>query len=308
LIAFNEIQKEKEPGFHLVLGTVQLGMDYGVANKTGKPDLRTAFEIVRTAWDHGISFFDTAQAYGDSEEVLGKCFKKLRVGNKAQPAVISKIILNNNINDTDRIIKRVDVSIEKLGLYNLWGLMLHRESCLDTGEKFLTKIASKLKSSKKIENFGVSVYSAEKAIEALYMPEIDIVQVPFNVFDQRALDKGVFHLAAENKKTVFIRSVYLQGLLLLKPDQLSKEMEFSRKALKKYNDFCMTYNISRKLFALAFVINNAPDGMIVIGSEKPDQVKENVSLFEKAKGISIPDSNSLSVSDQRVINPSLWHQ
>ncbi|MDY7034791.1 MAG: aldo/keto reductase, partial [Thermodesulfobacteriota bacterium] len=283
-------------------------MEYGVSNKTGKPDFRTAYDIVRTAWDHGITYFDTAQAYGDSEEVLGKCIKELRTGNKAQPSVISKLILNNDFYDIDRILKRVDVSIEKLGLNELWGLMLHRESYLDRGRNFLTNIVSILKSSKKIKNFGVSVYSAEKAIEALNMPEIDIVQVPFNVFDQRALDKGVFHLAAEKKKTVFIRSVYLQGLLLLNPNQVQDNLSFSRDMLKKYHSFSRDCDIPPKLLALTFVLKKAPDAMIVIGSENAEQVKENVFLLREAKEVCLPDISFLSTTDPRLINPSLWHQ
>jgi len=45
----------------LVLGTVQIGLDYGIANETGKPDLYHAENIISTAWENRIQEFDTAQ-------------------------------------------------------------------------------------------------------------------------------------------------------------------------------------------------------------------------------------------------------
>jgi aryl-alcohol dehydrogenase-like predicted oxidoreductase len=281
-------------------------MEYGVANRNGKPGLEKAVGIVRTAWEEGIRFFDTAQAYGDSEAILGRCFKELGVGRVGQPTVISKLNPSIMPSDTDRIIREVDSSLDRLGLSQLWGLLLHRESWLEYGSRFLSQIVSKLKLEKKIENFGSSVYSPEKAIEALNMEEIDVIQLPFNVFDQRALDCGVFRIAEERNKKVFVRSVYLQGLLLLHTNQIPDQLSFSREALDAFNSFARNCEIPPKLLAMAFVIQKAPDAMIVIGAENPDQVKENVLLLSRAKEITPPDLGFLSARDSKLINPSLW--
>ena len=56
----------------LVLGSVQLGLDYGAANRTGKPSHEAALRLVRRAAESGVKTFDTARAYGDSEERLGE--------------------------------------------------------------------------------------------------------------------------------------------------------------------------------------------------------------------------------------------
>ena len=58
-----------------MLGTVQLGLNYGMANTTGKPSEETAHEILRTAHDVGVTVLDTAAAYGTSEEVVGSYLK-----------------------------------------------------------------------------------------------------------------------------------------------------------------------------------------------------------------------------------------
>ena len=63
----------------LVLGTVQLGLDYGIANENGKPTQDQATAIIQKAWDNGIREFDTAQAYVTIENVLGIALKKLGI-------------------------------------------------------------------------------------------------------------------------------------------------------------------------------------------------------------------------------------
>ncbi len=71
-----------EPGRHgfsrLTLGTVQLGLPYGIANQTGQPDYRTSLEIVAAALEGGINSFDTASSYGNGEQVLGQALAELR--------------------------------------------------------------------------------------------------------------------------------------------------------------------------------------------------------------------------------------
>ena len=54
------------------LGTVQMGLAYGVANTTGQPALAEVNAILTNASELGIDLLDTASAYGNSEEVIGK--------------------------------------------------------------------------------------------------------------------------------------------------------------------------------------------------------------------------------------------
>ena len=66
----------------LSLGTVQLGVSYGINNQSGKPDRTQAFGILDTALTNGISALDTAAAYGDSEQVIGKSGRLLPPSSK----------------------------------------------------------------------------------------------------------------------------------------------------------------------------------------------------------------------------------
>ena len=68
----------------ITLSTVQFGLDYGIANTGGKPSYEKSRDIVATAYENGITSFDTAAAYGDSEKVLGQIFQELKIKNKVQ--------------------------------------------------------------------------------------------------------------------------------------------------------------------------------------------------------------------------------
>ena len=293
----------------LVLGAAQLGMDYGIANRKGKPSFDKAIEIVATAWDSGIRFFDTAQAYGNSEEILGMCFKELESkGREIEPSVISKINPAIPLVKKQKILDRVDQSIENLGLEKLWGLLLHRETLLDGNEDLIRQLSRSLKSNNKIENFGVSVYSLEKAFKALDLDEIDIIQLPFNIFDQRALDFGLFEMSGKKRKRLFIRSIYLQGLLLLEIEQIPEPLRFCIGPIKNLIDFSRVHRISRKQLAFGFAVKNAEDAFIIFGAESPEQVNENIMLYRAAKGIDLPCMKTLSNNEPRLINPSLWYK
>ncbi|MBN2124748.1 MAG: aldo/keto reductase [Deltaproteobacteria bacterium] len=291
----------------LALGTAQIGMDYGIANRAGRPAPAQAVEIIETAWKEGVRFFDTAQAYGDSERILGHCFKEIR---KSEPdfsaCVMTKLRPDLDPTEIETVCGEIKASLECLGMDRLWGFMLHRESWLDKGAGSLSRAIGELRHRNKFKHFGVSVYSPEYARKALEIDGIDFVQLPYNVFDQRASKQGVFTLAERQKKRVFVRSVYLQGLLLMNPDELPGIMAFAKDRVKAFSDYAFSCGLSAKLLSLAFAIQTAPHAMIVIGSETSDQIRENLALFHQAKDISIPDLKSFASNEPRMINPSLW--
>ncbi|MBT5306663.1 MAG: aldo/keto reductase, partial [Candidatus Scalindua sp.] len=198
----------------LVLGTAQLGFNYGIANagKTEQPTQTTANAIVQEAWENGIREFDTAQGYGKSEQALGEALSKL--GVSAEALVISKFDPALDHLDRNVLSNAVGESLSRLGVPSLYGMMLHKEKMLSAWDNGLSKIFHTFVVSGKIKHIGISVYSPEKAIQALNTDGIDMVQLPTNILDRRFETAGVFQLAEEKKKKIYIRSVFLQGLIL----------------------------------------------------------------------------------------------
>ena len=290
----------------LVLGTVQLGMNYGIANKTGRPSQSSAKVIIREAWENGIHEFDTAQGYGDSEVVLGNALSALKANSEAR--VITKFNPDIDCHDFNAMSTALDESLTRLNVPRLYGLMLHRESMLSAWENGLSDILYRLSSSGRVKHIGISVYSPDKAIEALNTDGIDIIQLPTNILDRRFEKAGVFELAKEKKKSIYIRSVFLQGLILMNVDEIPSRMSFARPVIEKLESFSRDAQISRKDLAMGYIKSEMPDAKVIFGADTPEHVKENLSSWAKKLPSSfIPDLKNLFMNvDEQVLNPVLW--
>ncbi len=291
----------------LVLGTVQLGLPYGIANVLGKPDYEKAKAIVQEAWTRGMRQFDTAQAYGDSEAVLGKIINELRL--KDEIRIISKIDPKLDHLDQQEIFNSVNGSLERLGVSQLEVMLLHDESKIDLWEQGLSTTMGGLINQGKIKKIGVSVYSPEKALKALHLKEIDVIQFPTNLLDHRFEDAGVFELAESLNKRIYIRSIFLQGLLLMESKKLTDKMGFAEEVLHSVEEITDTMNISKHELALGYIKEKYPNCFIVFGAESVAQVRENVVCWEKEWPKAFPPERlkeKFKDIPETMLNPTLW--
>ena len=291
----------------LTLGTAQLGMDYGVINWSGQPSQEEAQQIVAGSWALGIRCFDTAQAYGESEAVLGRCLGTLPGREEAR--VITKLHPRITPDNSDEILVSVIRSLKRLGIRRLWGLMIHDESHLDqwTGRFGLT--LCDLQTQGVTEHLGVSVYSVERALQALQIPALDILQIPSNVFDRRFLRAGVFRRAMELKKTVFVRSVFLQGLVFPNENGLTDEFAFGRRAVHAYRDYCGLAGVSPCAFALSYALQRFWPATFVLGAETNQQITNTVENLENVMSFPLETSEwdkRWPQDDPLLVNPALW--
>jgi len=290
----------------LVLGTAQLGLPYGLANKTGQPDQKMATAIIREAWNNGVREFDTAQGYGESESVLGRALSEIGVSHEAQ--IITKFHPDLDHLDQTILSGSIDKSLQKLGVPCLSGILLHREEMLSIWDKGLGRILFDIASSGRVKHIGVSVYSPEKALQALNTDGVDMVQLPTNILDRRFEDAGVFQLADEKRKTIYIRSVFLQGLILMNSREIPEKMDFARPVLEKIESLSNEFGLSLQEMALGYMKSEMPHSYVIFGAEIPNQVRENMAAWQKE----IPKSLGNKVMalfanvDEQILNPSLW--
>ncbi|MCP3876724.1 MAG: aldo/keto reductase [Desulfobacteraceae bacterium] len=288
----------------LVLGTAQLGLNYGIANILGKPDQATANAIIAKAFENGIHKFDTAQGYGESETVLGRAIADHRLKNNAK--IVSKLSLeSDNINKID-LLNKIVRSIEKLQVERLYGLMLHKQEQLEMWDDGLGQLLSEFVNTRLIQHIGVSVYTPEKALQALNCENLDIIQIPSSILDNRFLDAGVFEKADRANKTLYIRSVFLQGLLLM--DDLPEKMVFASDYHRKVALLAEELGISVAELALWYVREVFPEAKIVIGVDSSEQLQNNIDIWND-KSCKIDWASiikEIGFVPQRVINPTLW--
>ena len=292
----------------LVLGTAQLGMNYGIANKSGRPDSDLARQIVKTAWEKGIREYDTAQGYGESEKVLGNSIRSLGLGPELK--VITK--LDPILDHLDEVELELSVkkSIRSLNIRILHGLMLHREGHLLHWEKGLGEIVQGFVKKGLTAKLGVSVYSPEMAMLALKTDGIDMVQLPSNILDRRFEKAGVFDFAEEMGKQVYVRSVFLQGLVLINVEQLPKHMTFALPVLKKIEGVSIDTGLTMKELALGYVKRAYPNAKILFGAETPRQVEENVDMWRRNPQEDFIEQAKELFDDveERVLNPASWRR
>ena len=276
-------------------------MEYGVANAHGRPNLETAVAIVAAAWERGVVEFDTAPAYGDSESVLGECFRRLGIADKVR--VVTKV----GTHEPDGVRRSVEESMRRLGVRKIHGVMLHRQDDLARIDAGLERVVSALRSEGTLERFGVSVYHPEAALRALDSDIMDMVQVPANVLDRRFMDAGVFRRAAESGKRIYVRSVYLQGLLLMEPEDVPEHLARAVPHVRVLKSLAGELGLSRVQLALAYARQAWPEAMILIGAESPGQVGEGLAAFEGGGGdvVSAVEAR-ISCNDETLLNPSMW--
>ncbi|MBI2339381.1 MAG: aldo/keto reductase [Deltaproteobacteria bacterium] len=281
-------------------------MPYGIANRKGQPGPSESEEIVAEAWENGIREFDTAQDYGTSETVLGQALKALGLSQKA--GVFTKFHPSLNHLHGQALKEALSESLERLGLSQLSGILLHREKFLDHWNRGLGETLLRFKEEKVVRKIGVSVYRPERALQALETEGIDLVQVPMNLFDRRFLDQGVFGLAERLGKGIYVRSIFLQGLLLMKPEELPEKMAFAKSILKNLDSVCRELVMERPELALLYIKSAAPRASVVFGAESVSQLKQNISCWKRDVDPSLPKRIHMVFGsvDDRILNPALW--
>jgi aryl-alcohol dehydrogenase-like predicted oxidoreductase len=290
----------------LVLGTAQIGMDYGIINRTGRPDPAVASLMIQSAIESGVQEFDTAQVYGNSEHVLGHIVASRSDSDRLK--FISKPNIDLNRLSSNTLKEAAQRSSNNLGIHKLYGFLLHKERMLEYWEDGLGFQMTELLRCGLVDHIGVSVYTPEKANQALDMDDITILQIPSNVLDRRFENAGIFEKADGLNKQIYVRSVYLQGLLLADPNKLPQHMHFAVPALKAFESFAREVKVSKHSLALAYVRDAYTKAKIIVGSETLDQFQANLKAWQMplAKGIVESIQECFTEIDDTVLNPSRW--
>jgi len=159
-----------------------------------------------------------------------------------------------------------------------------------------------------VRYLGVSVYTPDDARRALEHADIKVVQVPCSLWDQRMLREGIFDMAKKKSKLCFVRSIYLQGLLLLSPQDVMKKLPLAKQASQKWYELAAQFGMLPKHLSIGFGLSL--DVPLVIGVESIQQLNENAQLFQQAPisaDVSEGIRSQLSpfLSDE-IVDPSLW--
>lgn len=259
----------------LSLGTVQFGTTYGIANKIGRPLVKDVSSIIDFLQSNGLNCFDTARGYGDAESLLGEIIK-----DKKSSFIITKISSREFL---ERLSFSIEESMKNLKQSFLFALLLHDSKLLYSWNKDMSFSVNTLKRNGKIKYFGVSIYTQEEFELALDNDCINIIQIPFNIFDLRAIKLDWINKAKEKNKLLIIRSIFLQGLLFMKENEIPSNLLDAVPYIKVLNKLCEKYNMTRVDLLLAFVDSFIENSIILFGCESIEQASENLERFKNIK-------------------------
>lgn len=299
----------------LTLGTVQLGMEYGIANKKGRPDQTESFRILQTAIDGEVNSFDTSLLYGDSEVVIGS-FLSSGQSSLQNPVLTTKfkIIAGNNLSNKEiegQMYGFVEQSIQRLKIKKIPIYMIHNPEDMILYGDIVPKTLRKLKMEGLIGMAAVSVYTSEEVDEMLKNDIYEAIQIPMNIIDNRLVKNDSLKHLHDTNKVVFVRSVFLQGLFFMDPVSLTGNLTDARDPLWKLAQLADKEGMSIQQLALSYIRDKEGITSLVIGAETPEQVKENIRLMEGPFISEKAESEISSLFDNipiHILNPGLWER
>lgn len=302
----------------LVFGTAQLGMDYGIANISGKPSAADTEILLKTAVENGVEFFDTARAYGDSESAIRRA---MALGWQGRAKVITKLSpldglpVHANLATCNAFVDAsLYESLNALGLEQVDVLLLHRAEHINACDGKIWNRLLVLQEQGKIKSLGVSIQTPNEMLIALDFPQIKYIQLPLNILDWRwqKLSEKILAVKKERELNIHTRSVYLQGLLISDNQAHWKNANvMSPKEIQTwlFNTARSFERSSVKDLCLAFINGLSWVDGIVIGMETLNQLYENLALLAK------PPLDSAQLAEiyrtrprlnQSSLNPSMW--
>ena len=298
----------------LALGTVELGMDYGIAapGHFTRPAEAAAIDLVHATLDAGITFIDTARAYGESEAVLGKALR----GKRDQVVLATKVGLHRpdgSLPMGDALHAEMLTSLEtslrllQTDYVDLWQLHNVDAAVLARRDEIAAVFAA-VQASGKVRAVGGSFYGADLPAQALSNDLFDVIQVTYSVFDQRLADQ-VLPLAQAKNIGVMVRSVLLKGALTERADYLPDHLETLRARSRAYRQLVAEagQGLTPAQVAIAFALAHPQISSVLVGIRSIEELTENLPALTTTLPASLlAQLYALRVDEEKLINPGLW--
>ncbi|HVU28210.1 MAG TPA: aldo/keto reductase [Verrucomicrobiae bacterium] len=279
---------------------------WAIGGAWGNVDDKESLAALHTALDGGVNFFDTADVYGDgrSERLLAKLkrerMEKFYIATKAGRRLPKQIPEGYNRKNLTSWIER---SLKNLETDALDLLQLH---CPPTEVYYLPEvfgILDDLVKAGKLRHYGVSVEKVEEALKAIEFPNVQSVQIIFNIFRQRLAD-FFFEQARQRKVGILARVPLASGLLSGKITRATKfsaddhrnfnrhgeafdrgetfsgvDFETGLRVVKKLKSLAPK-NVSLAQMALRWILEFPAVTCAIPGAKRPAQVAENIAAAD----------------------------
>jgi 1-deoxyxylulose-5-phosphate synthase len=263
-------------------GTVSIGIPYGIgmSGQEDKPSESEAIELLQSALDKGINFFDTARGYGCSEELIGKAFR-----NRREDVVIStksahlynknkQLLSDNELRDViDNSIKK---SLSALQTDYVDIYMVHNADLKVLSNKTVAEVFSEYKRKGLTRAIGVSTYTVDQTRKAIESGIWDVVQLGYNLMDQRQGE--LFALAHKHGVGVVVRSVLFKGILTGRGDNLHPKLKSVQKYRAVYDKLLNKHAPTLSELATKFVLSQKQVSSVLVGIDRREYLEQALAV------------------------------
>ncbi len=256
------------------LGTVQLGTVYGLGAVQPSTVDGGAQAILDAASDAGIVWLDTARAYGKSEKQIGHWLG----GHKPVFHIVTKIRSLAAVDDADAAAATktsLAESFKSLGISSVDICLTHRPD--DLLRMPVAQALRQAKASGSISQFGGSAYTREEAAALLQVEGIGALQIPMSVVNPEFRDGEFLAQARDRGVTVFVRSVFLQGALLMEHAQLPPHLEPLRPTITKLRAVADEAKVTLLTLLMGAVRGVTGVSSLVLGVDSVEHLRDLVS-------------------------------
>jgi aryl-alcohol dehydrogenase-like predicted oxidoreductase len=287
------------------IGGAQLGMPYGISNDIGVPSPSQLQDMLQLAAEQGVRVIDTAPLYGASEQALGSALPPAHhfdIITKTPQFGSSRLQQTDAAILTDTFCR----SLEKLRQPSLYGLLVHDgQDLLRQRSETIYEALCRLKGQGLVRKIGVSVYTPDEVQRIRSRFAVDLVQMPLNVFDQRALASGCIPALQAAGIEVHTRSAFLQGLLLMTPEKLQESMAPARRLVRAWREHLAAHDMGALEAALGFVLQRPDVQCCIVGTCSAAQLAEVLQAARYSPAGPM-DFAPFACEDENIVNPSHW--
>ncbi len=296
----------------IAFGGVEIGLPYGIGVDSEKDMIpeAEAIELLRSALDSGINFFDTARMYGNSERIMGKAFKNRRdeviLATKCVHLLDDKGNLPPKNKLGEIIEKSIHESLKELQTGHADIFMLHQANVKILENEEILTVFSSLKGKGLFKASGVSTYTTEETAKAIDAGFWDMIQLPFNLLDQRQGE--LFKKAKEAGIGIVVRSVLLKGLLSDRGRNLHPALEKVEDHIAKYRELLEGTRYTLPTFATKFALSFPEVSSVLVGIDRQEYLEEalrtvdGVCLSEEK----LDEARRLAYPEPEFINLPYW--
>lgn len=283
----------------IVLGTVQFGLNYGINNSSTRISENEVHSLLDTAFANGIRTLDTAEAYGNAEEIIG------RYHNNSS----SRFNVNTKftIKEKGKLHESVSRSLDRLNVKSIQTFYFHSYAEYNNGIELINELEELKNNDQLIEKIGVSVYTNEELAAVINDPIIDVIQFPFNLFDNYTQRGELIQEVKAQNKITQVRSVFLQGLFFKDISSLPAYLYPLKPYLEQIKNFCKGIGVSMETLCLQYVCAQNGIDAIIIGVDNEVHLMRNVkSLNTQIDSDLRMLIDSIDVKSSELLYPFNW--